>query len=316
MTIGVIAPSSGIRDERLEKGIATIEEAGYKVVPADHLYDRHGYLSGSDAARGADFTAMFARKDIDAVFCGRGGYGAARMLDHVDWSVVKANPKPFVGYSDITTLHLALERRTGMVTFYGPVVVTHGIGLSEHARVTFWKVLQKPEPLGLYPATNTAPTGRPIASESSDPPESPEIRTLVSGKASGRLAGGCLSLLAAAVGTPEEPDFDGRIVLIEDIGDPCYRSDRQLLQLLRAGLLNKAAGFVIGTVTGWEKQEKEPPVITIEDVWRDLIVRLGKPAISGFPFGHEPNPMTMPLGCMAELDADSGTLKVTEPAVS
>src|SRR5207249_10697066 len=103
MTIGVIAPSSAIRDERLEKGLAALEEAGYKVVPGDHLYDRYGYLSGSDSARGAAFTSMFFRKDIDAVFCGRGGYGAVRMLDHVDWEVVAANPKPFVGYRYITS---------------------------------------------------------------------------------------------------------------------------------------------------------------------------------------------------------------------
>ncbi len=309
MTIGVIAPSSGIRDERLEKGIAALEEAGYKVVPGDHLYDRHGYLAASDAARGADFTAMFARKDIDAVFSGRGGYGAVRMLDHVDWDVVAANPKPFVGYSDITTIHLAMERRTGMVTFYGPVVVTHGFGLSDDARDTFWNVLQNAKPLGTYPI------GPPDLSHPTDPSVPPQIKSLVPGKASGRLAGGCLSILAAAVGTPEEPDFEGRIVLIEDIGDPCYRSDRQLLQLLRAGLLQKVAGFVIGTVTGWEKQEKEPPVITLDDVWRDLIVPLGKPTISGFPFGHEANPMTMPLGCLAELDAETGMLVVVETAV-
>ena len=132
----------------------------------------------------------------------------------------------------------------------------------------------------------------------------------------GRLAGGCISLLAAAVGAPEQPDFEGRIVVLEDIGDPAYRTDRQLVQLLRAGLLQTAAGFVIGTVTGWEKQEKDPPIVQLGDVWRDLILPLGKPTVMNFPFGHQPNPMTMPLGCMAELDAGSGTLAITESAVS
>lgn len=307
MTIGVVAPSSGIPPNRLEKGIAEIERRGYKVVLGDHLYDRYGYLAGMDAARGADLTAMFARKDIDAVFCGRGGYGAARTLDHVDWDAVAANPKPFVGYSDITTLHLAMEQRTGMVTFYGPVVVTHGLDLIEAAASVFWDLLEEPAPLGSYPSTITDTT----ASLGANQPY-----TLVSGKATGRLAGGCISILAAAVGAPEQPDFESRIVLLEDIGDPVYRTDRQLVQLLRAGLLQKAAGFVIGTVTAWEKQERETPIITIDHLWRDLIEPLGKPTIVNFPFGHEPNPMTMPLGCMAELDADAGTLTVIEAAVA
>jgi muramoyltetrapeptide carboxypeptidase len=241
---------------------------------------------------------MFARRDIDAVFCARGGYGACRMLDYVDWETVAANPKVFVGYSDNTTLHLALERRLGLTTLYGPVVVSHGgAGLSPTAADCFWRAMGSAEPLGRYD-TGGAP-----------------IRTLVSGRATGRLAGGCLTLLGVAIGTPESPDFRDRIVLIEDIGDRAYRVDRMLVQALRAGLLQQAAGFVIGTVTGWEKEEKEPPIITLDQVWRDHIAPLGKPAIVGFPFGHEPNPLTLPLGCRAELNADAGTLTVLESAV-
>src|SRR5437667_9574839 len=120
---------------------------------------------------------MFGRKDVDAIFCARGGYGAVRMLDYVDWEVVKANPKVFAGYSDITTIHLALERRLGLVSFYGPVVVSHGGGLSDSSAACFWNAVENPEPLGLLP---TADSG---------------TRTLVGGKAQGRLAGGCLAPL-------------------------------------------------------------------------------------------------------------------------
>jgi muramoyltetrapeptide carboxypeptidase len=297
MTIGVIAPSSALRDERLAKGIALLEEKGFRIVAGDHLYDRHGYLAGTDAGRAADLTSMFARRDIDAVFCARGGYGVCRLLDYADWNVIAANPKVFVGYSDITTLHLALERRAGLVTFHGPMVVTHGGGLSESASDCFWRAVGRAEPLGVYD-TGSAP-----------------IRMLAGGQAQGRLAGGCLALLGAAMGTPEQPDFAGRIVLIEDVGEALYRVDRLLAQMLRAGLLQQAAGFVLGTVTGWDREEKEIPPIPLDAVWRDYIRPLGKPAIAGFPCGHEPDPLTLPLGCMAELDADAGTLAVLEPAV-
>jgi muramoyltetrapeptide carboxypeptidase len=138
---------------------------------------------------------------------------------------------------------------------------------------------------------------------------------LVGGRAKGRLAGGCLELLSSAVGTPETPDFTGRIVVFEDVGIATYRVDRSLTQLKRAGLLERAAGFVIGTVAGWEREEKEPPVLTPDAVWRDHLAPLGKPTLLGFPFGHEPNPLSLPLGCLAELDTDAGTLTVLEPAV-
>lgn len=297
MTIGILAPSGPLRDPRLPEGIARLERQGYRVVLGDHLYDRHGYLAGTDAGRAADFNALFARQDVDAIFCARGGYGACRMLDYVDWAVVAANPKVFVGYSDVTTLHLALERRIGLVTFHGPMVVTRGGELSEAADTCFWRAVGSAEPLGPY-----------VTGDAS-------VRTLVGGRARGRLAGGCLSLLAAAVGTPETPDFRGRIVLIEDIGEPTYRIDRLLVQLQRAGLLQQAAGLVLGTVTGWEKQEKEPSAIALDALWQDLIAPLGKPTIVGFPFGHVPNPLTLPLGCLAELDADAGALTLLEPAV-
>jgi muramoyltetrapeptide carboxypeptidase len=297
MTIGVVAPSSGIRDSRLEAGIASLRNRGYAVRTADHVYDQFGYLAGLDAARGADFTRMFADPSIHAVLCGRGGYGAVRMLDHIDWSVVAANAKPFIGYSDITTLHLAIERHAPMVTFHGPVLTTLGEALSDAAERSFWGLLERPEPFGQYDLTDSP------------------VTALVPGRASGRLAGGCLALLAASVGTPESPEFSDRIVVIEDIAERAYRVDRMLMQLLRAGRLQQAAGFVIGTVTGWDEKESNLPPITLDTVWRDYIVPLGKPAVTGFPFGHVPNPRMLPLGCVAELDASAGSLTILEPAV-
>ena len=298
MTIGVVSPSSPIRDtERESRGIKCLEDAGYRVVIGRHVYDRHGYLAGADKDRAADFTEMFARKDIDAVFCARGGYGAVRMVDTVDWDIVAANPKPFVGFSDITTLHLALENRVGMASLYGPMMLSFGGGIDETATSCFWNLLQAAEPYG------------PLSTEGA------EIRTLVGGTANGCLAGGCITLLCSAAGTVDAPDFTGRIVVLEDVGDAVYRVDRCIMQLIRACNLDKATGIVIGTVTDWEKEEKESPIIVLDDVWRDLVAPLGIPTVTGFPFGHIPNSLTIPLGCMAELNADSGTLSILEPAV-
>src|SRR5688572_4431592 len=187
MTIGIVSPSSGARNDRLEKGIALLEAAGYAVALGNHVFDRHGYLAGMDSGRAADFTEMFARRDVDAVFCARGGYGASRMSHLVDWDAVAANPKLFVGYSDITTLHLALERRARLVTIYGPMVASLGGGLSEECAALFWQVL-----------TSNEPVGRITTGERC-------VNPLVGGKVKGRMAGGCLALLAAAVGTPDAP---------------------------------------------------------------------------------------------------------------
>lgn len=297
MTVGVIAPSSAIRDDRLEKGIARIEERGYRVQRGKHLHSRHGYLAATDEMRAADLMDMFKDPDVDAIFCARGGYGAWRLLPHLDWTVFRDNPRLFVGYSDITTLQLALETHAGLATIHGPVVTTLGGEISQSAVDLFWRLLERPEPVGTYDASDR------------------EVRCLMPGRATGRLAGGCLSLLAASAGTPEQPDFRDRIVLIEDVNETVPHIDRHISQLLRAGCFDGAAGIVIGTVTGWDKDLKEPPVFTLEDILRDRLASLGLPTIDGFPFGHVPNPLTLPLGCLAKLDAGTGTLSLLEGAV-
>ena len=278
--------------------MARLREQGFNLKLGSHLYDQRGYLAGTDKLRAADFNTMFADPEVDAVLCACGGYGAVRILDYVDWSVVAANPKLFIGFSDITTMHLAIERHVNMVTIHGPMLTAHGRGFSKPADDCFWKVVGNAEPYGELPGLGA------------------DVHTLVGGYAEGRLAGGCLALLSAAVGTPESPNFDGKIVIIEDIGERAYRVDRLLMQLLRAGTLDSAAGFVIGTVTDWDTGESDSPAITLDDVWRDYIVPLGKPAITGFPCGHIADSLTLPLGCLAKLDAGAGTLTLLESAVS
>lgn len=297
-TIGIVSPASPVKREKLEEGIARIEARGYRVVLGEHVLatsEGNDYLAGADEQRAADLNVMFADKNVDAIFCSGGGYGSMRMIDRLDWRTIAANPKLFVGFSDITSLHLALARHANLVTMHGKMVAYFS-SLEPHEADVFWRLLEIPEPFGTLPAAPDAMT------------------TLVPGTAEGELAGGCLCLLAHSLGSDFAPDFTGKLVLIEDVGEAIYRADRFLIQLRNAGLLQQAAGFLVGAVTGWEKQEADPPRNTPDALWQDIIAPLGKPCITGFPFGHVPNPLTLPLGVRARLDADAKTLILLESA--
>jgi muramoyltetrapeptide carboxypeptidase len=295
-TLGVVAPSSAIRDGKLERGVSMLEDRGFKVELAPHVHDRWGYLAGLDERRAADFTEMFRRADIAGVICARGGYGAARMVSLADWDAVRASPKVLIGYSDITTLHLAAERFADLVTFHGPMVTSLGPGISELSVETLIRSVTVAEPPGLI-----------------EDPARP-ARCLVPGRAQGRLAGGCITLLCSALGTPYAPDFTDRIVVLEDTDEALYRVDRMLMQLAASGLLDRAAGFIVGTVSNLLDEQAEH-ALRLEDMWHQYLVPLGKPTIVDFPIGHVDSPLTLPLGCMAELDARNGQVTITEPAV-
>ena len=229
------------------------------------------------------------------MLCVVGGAGAYRIADGIDLQAATADPKPVIGFSDITSLHLALAQIADCVTFHGPNV-TSLPGLDETATEVFWYLLEKPTPLGVLPAN----------------PET--LQTIVPGNTEGELAGGCLCLLAHACGTTFPPDFANKIVLIEDVNEAIYRADRDLTQLRNAGHLEQAAGFVLGTVSHWQKHESDPPRNSLETLWKDFFLPLGKPTLAGFPFGHVPNPLTLPLGVNARLDADARTLTLLESA--
>jgi muramoyltetrapeptide carboxypeptidase len=294
------APASPIAPEALRRGIARIEARGYRVVLGEHVLEthpHHGYLAGTDAARAADLNALFAREEIAAIVCARGGYGSMRLIDRLDWETIAAHPKLFVGYSDITSLHLALARHADLVTLHGPMVSALP-DLDATATEVFWRLLESPSAPGALPADPDA------------------LQTLVPGRSEGELAGGCLCLLAHACGSHFAPDFCGKIVLLEDVGEAVYRADRDLTQLRNAGLLDQAAGFVIGAITNWQKHEEDPPRSTPDALWQEFFGALGKPTLVGFPFGHAQNPLTLPLGVRACLDADARTLNILEPATT
>ena len=301
-TIGLVAPAGPVRSrENIERAIARLEELDYRVLPAPHLFHNNGYLAGSDRQRLADLHRLFRHPRVKAILCARGGYGSARLIPGLDFDLVRAHPKIFIGYSDLTALHAALHTRTGLVTFHGPMAEPD-LGRRDLPAFTLQSLLQvltQPRAPGsiLHP---TQPAG---------------IRTLRKGRATGPLLPANLSLLVSTLGTPYQPDFRNRILCLEEVGEPPYRIDRMLTQLLHAGLLQQAAGIAIGRC---ETPDSDPEAAraAIEQVWEERLRPLRKPVLIGLPFGHTRFNATLPWGVRAELDATHGDLRIVEPAVS
>ena len=273
-------------------------------VRGDHVLARHGSFAGTDEERAADLNRMFRDDGVDAVLCGRGGWGAARILPLVDFEAVRASPKVFVGYSDITALLLALHARTGLVTFHGPM------GTS-----TFTPFALRWMRSVLFEAQ--APTYRNPPDRDADALVRVRDRvvTIRGGRARGRLLGGNLSVLSAVVGSGYLPDFRGSILFLEDVGEAPYRVDRMMTQLALAGVLDDAAGVIFGKCTGCDPGRGYGSR-TLEDVLEHHLGDLGVPAWSGAMIGHIDDQWTVPVGVETEIDADQGTLRLLEPAVA
>jgi muramoyltetrapeptide carboxypeptidase len=300
-TIGLVSPAgpstatSSTTPVEIEAARRKLLEVGFRTVLGRHALDARGYLAGTDADRVSDLHAMFADPAVQGVLCVRGGYGAMRVLDALDYDLLRRSPKVFIGYSDITALHLALHVRGGFVTFHGPMA----------------SALAQPDPfdlLGLLRAVTRAEPLGPLA----NPPSGPPVETLVPGVAEGALIGGNAALLSALMGTPYQPDFRGKLLFLEDLGDHLYRLDRKLVHLRLAGALAHVAGVVVGEC----RYADEPgQTLTLRDILADLIVPLGKPAIYGVAFGHGTHHITLPVGVRARLDATRGVLSIEEAAV-
>jgi muramoyltetrapeptide carboxypeptidase len=303
----MVAPSAAPNEpERIRFAIDTIESLGFKVKPGAHLYDREGYLAGSDAARADDLNAMFADDDVDAIWCVRGGYGASRILPALDYALMQRKPKALIGYSDITALHVAIHRHAGLVTFHGPVAFRAftPYSLGELKRV-LWTG-ETPVRLGGPPPFNRT-EGR-VDWEN-------RVATLMPGKARGRLLGGNLCLMSHLCGTPYFPDLRGAILFLEDVEEAYYRIDRMLTQLWLSGALAGVAGVAFGKFTNCNSSPFFLQNRPLDDILAERCRALGVPAVSGIMVGHIEDQTTLPVGCLAELDADAGTLTLLEPGV-
>ena len=264
---------------------------------------RDDYVAGSPESRAADLEALFADPEVDVVHCLMGGYGSAQTIPFLDFEVIEANPKPFIGYSDITALHVAIRQRTGLATFYGPGVA--GAGDRETTAFTHGRLLEVLRAGG--------------AGEVPRDPDDPYVRAISGGKVTAPLAGGCLWLLLQTMGTPWEVDLDGAIFFFEDVDAPPWYIDGMLTQLGHAGKLDRVAGVVVGEMALCEWRETRPEwprTKSIEDVLEDRLEPLGVPVLYKLPLGHGKNLATLPLGVPATLDADARTLTIDEPALT
>lgn len=294
--VAVVAPSGPVPEERLEAGLDILRGWGLDPVVAPHVLDRQrelDYLAGTEEQRAADLQAAWCDPSVAAVLCARGGYGAQRMVDLLDWAAMRAaGPKVFAGFSDVTVLHQAFATRLGLVTLYGPAA---GVDFLKNARAQGHLRATLFEPESVRTLTAVPPGGT----------------ALVPGRARGVTLGGCLSLLASDLGTPHaHPGARGGLLLMEDVGESPYRLDRYLTQLLRTGWLDGAAGIVLGSWADCGPREG------LRAVFADRLGGLDVPVVEEFGFGHSEGALTMPLGAVAELDTEAGTLTLDEPALS
>jgi muramoyltetrapeptide carboxypeptidase len=283
-TVGVVAPAGPVDEGALARGVATLERHGFRVRLGEAVLERAHYLAGADARRASDLNAMIAARDVDAIVCARGGYGSGRLLPLVDVGPLRHRPKPLVGHSDLTFLLTHVVQRAGVVAFHGPML--SWFAQAEESTAALLSLLG----------------GEPLP-----PIESGEIWR--PGRAEGVLAGGCLSIVAAMIGTPYELDTRGRILFLEDVNEKPYRVDRMLTQLRQAGALDEVAALVIGELPNCFDGEEVTPAEVVLDVCRG-----DYPIVAGVPSGHGRGLLTLPLGVRARLAG--ATLEVVEAAVA
>lgn len=287
--VALVAPAGPLSlPSDLERARENARRFGFEVEIGDHVEDRHFYFAGTDEDRLGDLNRALRDPDIDGVWCLRGGYGAMRLLDGVDYEAMRRRPKAIIGYSDITALHCAVGVRCGVSTVHGPTARSR---LSDFAERSLRAALARDgEPCGTAEGT----------------------KTLVGGIGRGPLVGGNLALLVALNGTPYEPRYDGAILVIEDVNEAAYRIERMLLQLRLSGALHRCAGIAFGsfTNTGETEDASLGGERSVEAVLREAAKAAGVPAICGIPMGHIRDQWSIPLGAFAELDASNCRLTV------
>jgi muramoyltetrapeptide carboxypeptidase len=304
-TIGIIAPASAPPDPKnIDRSVAVLEHLGFKTRLAPNVRKRWGFLAGSDRDRASDLMKMFADRKVKAIVCVRGGYGTARLLPLLDYRVIRAHPKIFIGYSDITSLHCAFLVKSNLVTFHGPMLNSDFVkpDFPAFTLQSFLKTLMQPSTPGSIRNGYKRKT----------------VTILRRGMASGPLIGGNITLLCASLATPYQPSFKNCILFFEDLDEAPYRFDRMLTQMLNAGLLQQVAGVAIGINAGCKdpqaRNAKEYRQ-SLEDVFKDRLLPLKVPVVAGLPFGHIPLNATLPVGARVTLDAVKGDLIIDEPVV-
>lgn len=283
-TIGIAAPASPFDPLKLERGIHILREMGFSVVTSDLIFEKTGYLAGSDRQRAAHLNRLFTDDAVDAVMCARGGYGSLRLLEFIDFETVARHPKLFVGFSDLSVLLSSFYCRCGLITVHGPVVTTLETGVGTGGDM-LRSLLYSGEPPVIYPEKGI---------------------TIKSGRVTAPVIGGNLATLNHLMGTGFEPDFSGHIVFLEDIGESLYKIDRMLTQMKLAGCFEKIAGLVLGSFENCG--DEEDIHVLIDRIFHHVNV----PILAGLGIGHGKNNGVLPLGLKATLDAGRQMLSYCE----
>jgi len=284
-TIGIVAPAGPFDPEKFIKGKSVLESMGFQTFFDDDIFQKHGFLAGTDIHRADQVNRLFAEPTVQAIFCARGGYGSMRILSLLDFETIQTHPKIFLGFSDISALLSVLYDRCGLVTFHGPVVTTLAKA-SEKTIMAMKTVLTSDVSLELIPENG---------------------KVIKSGVCSGVLIGGNLTTLCHLVGTSFVPNFKGKILLIEDVGEMPYRIDRMLTQMKLAGCFNEIVGLILG---GFNECGYLNEVVEIfSNIFEDADI----PILTGFEVGHGEHNLTIPMGLGATLDTKSKKLLFHEP---
>jgi muramoyltetrapeptide carboxypeptidase len=302
-TVGLVLPATAAFEaDEIQFAKEQMEAIGFKVVIGKHAFDKWGYFAGHDRDRADDINQMFADDQVNAVVCYTGGWGSPRVLPYLDYDLIKRKPKVLIGYSDITALLNAVHKKTGLITFHGPV---GGSTFDPFTLDNFRKVVMTAEPAGLLPTPSKKPN------ELID--RTNRILKITNGKATGPLIGGNLTMIATLMGTPYQPDATGAIIFLEDVHEEPYRIDRMLTTLALGQMFDKCAGIVFGRCSDCGVKG---PSFSLEEILRDRFGALPVPVISGLSFGHIEQKLVLPIGARATLDADGETLRVEEGAVT
>lgn len=285
--IGVISPASSPDDlTRIDKGVGYFEKLGYRVEVGKNVGKYFGYLAGTDEERLEDIHAMFANKKVNAIICLRGGYGTPRLLDKLDYNLIKRNPKIFCGYSDITALHLAILKKSGLITFAGPMLaVDFWNDVNKFTEENFWRAVSSSKKNLVVPQ----PNGSEMIFSSNDTTE-------------GKIIGGNMALVLSQLGTEYVSKFKKKILLLEDIGEVPYRVDRMFAQLRNANVLNDISGLILGQFTDCEETDAAKRTLSLGEVFDGYLSGLKIPVVKNFPHGHVKETVTIPIGIKIKID--------------
>ena len=302
--VGLITPCGFLEQDGIDKAVRNIEDLGVKVKLGKHVLARRGRYAGTVEQRLQDLHAMFADPGVNAVWAATGGSGGISLLPHIDYPLIRRHPKIFVGYSDVTCLHLAIHRQTRLVTFHGPVGIST---FSDYSKKQLQAVLMQPAQEYVISMSDENRTKAETAPQY-------QIRTACHGQPVGRLIGGNLSLLAALSGTPYAAELRQRILFLEDIKEEPYRIDRMMTQLDLSQGLHTTAALMLGVFEKCEALPSESS-LTLNETVDALLLGARVPSVMGYSVGHIANQMTLPLGVKARLDTHAQTLTLLESAV-